>query len=614
MKEYFETLNLKEGASQEEIQIAYERLSNELNPENNDNQEFFVEEFALLQEAYKALTGKEPEEQKEADINTSDVSDVFEDSDSLVSILKKFRASEDAKKLEIIKSLEAFKSNNETYQQALSMLYKKEDIKHLESAAENTKSTNLKVPKDPLSSQNTNDTTPKKKKYSSKKSNKTLLLILAFGILFFGAPYIYFLTKVSTFKNEIPRLVDQSEYNQNSSRKIWEAKFLENHPEIVAKHLSVGAKDKGFNFKESDRKYTKDSLINFFIYSKTIPVVLYTPDFFQCVYYNAVNSDNFWNHYIVGLGKGKRNGKPLPPYLEMLKKTKEKHRVSDKEFEEFIQMVGGLKAFQQEKPSSIDDKCKKCIENYQTAFETNTVAIVDFYAFVDQYLGAKKRIGKYNRGILEKYNSKYKIQTAGMNSSMRSKLKEKIKEKPLLTSNEVTEVFSGFKEGLGDISYSFNESEEDLTPLKGYVNEIYASYYASNSLYNGATPYKYCYGASNNGYPSKVNIKSGNSDVIVTIKKQGKVYRHAYIKAYSNYTFKVADGSYNVYFYYGKGWNPKKFMKNTNCGRLVGGFVSNVSVDKDMYLSLNNQYMTYTLTSVKNGNFSPKTSSINEAF
>ena len=613
MKKHYQTLGLQEGASQEEIKTAYDKLSKELDPANNDNQEFFVEEFALLQEAYKALTGKEPEEQKEADINTSDISDVFENSDSLVSILKKFRASEDAKKLEIIKSLEAFKSNNETYQQALSMLYKKEDIKHLESAAENTKSTNLKVPKESLSSQNSNDTTPKKKKDSSKKSNKTLLLILAFGILFFGAPYIYFLTKVSTFKNEIPRLVDETEYNQNSSRKIWEAKFLENHPEIVAKHLSDDT-NKGFNFKESDRKYTKDSLINFFIYSKTIPVVLYKPDFFQCVYYNAVNSDNFWNHYIVGLGKGKRNGKPLPPYLEMLKKTKKKHRVSDKEFEEFIQMVGGLKAFQQEKPSSIDDKCKKCIENYQTAFETNTVAIVDFYAFVDQYLGAKKRIGKYNRGILEKYNSKYKIQTAGMNSSMRSKLKLKIKEKPLLTSNEVTEVFSGFKEGLGDISYSFNESEEDLTLLKGYVNEIYASYYASNSLYNGATPYKYCYGASNNGYPSKVNIKSGNSDVIVTIKKEGKVYRHAYIKAYSNYTFKVADGSYNVYFYYGKGWNPKKFMKNTNCGRLVGGFVSNVSVGKDMYLSLNNQYMTYTLTSVKNGNFSPKTSSINEAF
>ena len=614
MINYYKILGLENGASLSDIEASYNKLSKELDPANNDNQEFFVEEFKLLQEAYKALTGKEPEEQKEADINTSDISDVFEDSDSLVSILKKFRASEDAKKLEIIKSLEAFKSNNETYQQALSMLYKKEDIKHLESTAEKTKSPNLKVPKGSLSSQNTNDTTPKKKKDSSKKSNKTLLLILAFGILFFGAPYIYFLTKVSTFKNEIPRLVDQSEYNQNSSRKIWEAKFLENHPEIVAKHLIVGAKDKGFNFKESDRKYTKDSIINFFIYSKTIPVVLYTPDFFQCVYYNAVNSDNFWNHYIVGLGKGKLNGKPLPPYLEMLKKTKEKHRVSDKEFEELIQMVGGLKAFQQEKPSSIDDKCKKCIENYQTAFETNTVAIVDFYDFVDQYLGAKKRIRKYNRGILNKYNSKYKIQTAGMNSSMRSKLKLKIKEKPLLTSNEVTEVFSGFKEGLGDISYSFEESIEDLTPLKGYVNEIYAAYYSENSLYTGATPYKYCYGSNNNAYPSQVKIKSGASDVVVTIKRKGKVYRHAYIKANSNYTFKVADGSYNVYFYYGKGWNPKKFMKNTNCGRLVGGFVSKVSVGKDMFLQLNNQYMTYTLTSVSNGNFSPQTSSIDEAF
>ncbi len=613
MEKYYKTLGLENDASQEEIQEAYERLSKELDPKNNDNQEFFVEEFKLLQEAYKALTGKEPEEQKEADINTSDISDVFEDSDSLVSILKKFRASEDAKKLEIIKSLEAFKSNNETYQQALSMLYKKEDIKHIESTAENTKSPNLKVPKESLSSQNTNDTTPKKKKDSSKKSNKTLLLILAFGILFFGAPYIYFLTKVSTFKNEIPRLVDQSEYNQNSSRKIWEAKFHENHPEIVKQHLTDGT-NKGFNFKESDRIYSVDTIVEFFIYSNTFPIEVYKPDFFECVYYNAVNSDNYWNHYTVGLGKGKGNGKPLPPYLEMLKKTKKKHRVSDKEFEDLIQMVGGLKSFHQEKPSSIDDKCKKCLEHYQTAFETNTVAIDDFYAFVDQYLGAKKRIRKYNRGILKKYNSKYKTQTAGMNSSMRSKLKEKIKENPLLTSNEVTEVFSGFKEGLGDISYSFNQSVEDLTPLKGYVNEIYASYYAINSLYNGATPYKYCYGASNDGYPSEVNIKSGNSDVIVTIKKQGKVYRHAYIKAYSNYTFKVADGSYNVYFYYGKGWNPKKFMKNTNCGRLVGGFVSNESVGKDMYLSLSNQYMTYTLTSVKNGNFSPKTSSIDEAF
>jgi vacuolar-type H+-ATPase subunit H len=56
LKEYFETLNLKEGASQEEIQAAYDKLSKELDPANNNNQEFFKEEYDKVQEAYKALS------------------------------------------------------------------------------------------------------------------------------------------------------------------------------------------------------------------------------------------------------------------------------------------------------------------------------------------------------------------------------------------------------------------------------------------------------------------------------------------------------------------------------------------------------------------------------
>ena len=55
MKHHFKTLGLQEGASQEEIQEAYDRLSRELNPSNNDNQEFFIEEYEKVQEAYKAL-------------------------------------------------------------------------------------------------------------------------------------------------------------------------------------------------------------------------------------------------------------------------------------------------------------------------------------------------------------------------------------------------------------------------------------------------------------------------------------------------------------------------------------------------------------------------------
>ena len=56
MKNHYKTLGLKEDASQDEIQAAYNKLSKELNPSNNDNQEFFKEEYEKVQEAYKALS------------------------------------------------------------------------------------------------------------------------------------------------------------------------------------------------------------------------------------------------------------------------------------------------------------------------------------------------------------------------------------------------------------------------------------------------------------------------------------------------------------------------------------------------------------------------------
>ena len=56
MKKHYNALGLKEGASQEEIKTAYDKLSKELNPSNNDNQEFFKEEYKKVQEAYEALS------------------------------------------------------------------------------------------------------------------------------------------------------------------------------------------------------------------------------------------------------------------------------------------------------------------------------------------------------------------------------------------------------------------------------------------------------------------------------------------------------------------------------------------------------------------------------
>lgn len=55
MREHFETLGLSEGASKDEIQRAYDRLSVELNPENHESKEFFKEEFEKVKKAYNAL-------------------------------------------------------------------------------------------------------------------------------------------------------------------------------------------------------------------------------------------------------------------------------------------------------------------------------------------------------------------------------------------------------------------------------------------------------------------------------------------------------------------------------------------------------------------------------
>jgi hypothetical protein len=80
MKKYFEILGIPEGSSQEVIQEAYDKLSKELNPKNNDNQEFFVEEFEKLKEAYKSLSNSTILKSSEKSYINSDVNEVQNES------------------------------------------------------------------------------------------------------------------------------------------------------------------------------------------------------------------------------------------------------------------------------------------------------------------------------------------------------------------------------------------------------------------------------------------------------------------------------------------------------------------------------------------------------
>jgi hypothetical protein len=146
----------------------------------------------------------------------------------------------------------------------------------------------------------------------------------------------------------------------------------------------------------------------------------------------------------------------------------------------------------------------------------------------------------------------------------------------------------------------------------------------SYSQYTGATPWENCYGKNvackrypKDGYLvgcSEINVKTSNySSVVAIVKRYDKVLKHAYISAGSSYSFEVPNGSYQVYFYYGKYWDRSKEIQSNQCFKIYGGFKEDESVSKDNPITLNDQIMSYTLTQVTNGNFSPKSSNLEEA-
>jgi hypothetical protein len=137
--------------------------------------------------------------------------------------------------------------------------------------------------------------------------------------------------------------------------------------------------------------------------------------------------------------------------------------------------------------------------------------------------------------------------------------------------------------------------------------------YINNSLGTGSTPYSRYYGGNStcNKYGcSEIKVRTSNSDVLVTIKKDDKVVRHAFVSARSSYSFSFPNGTYQAFFYYGKGWNPDKEMKN---GEIKGGFISNEDFGKDSPQNLYDSELTYELIMQQNGNFSTRPSSADEA-
>lgn len=194
----------------------------------------------------------------------------------------------------------------------------------------------------------------------------------------------------------------------------------------------------------------------------------------------------------------------------------------------------------------------------------------------------------------------------------RSEFLQKVNQAEILTETTNKKKFEGTF--IGDIEYQLKEVDFHDDELTLLGDDSYKEQYANNSLYTGAKPYSYCFGSSNSG-TSKIKVVSpNNSDVLVSVKRNNQVFRHAYIRKGAQYTFNIPNGYYQTFFYYGSGWNPEKIVNQSSCGGLKGGFVSNEQVGKSDVQSIYNAILTFKLILQENGNFQTKPSNTSEAF
>lgn len=182
---------------------------------------------------------------------------------------------------------------------------------------------------------------------------------------------------------------------------------------------------------------------------------------------------------------------------------------------------------------------------------------------------------------------------------------------------------------LQDRGYDFMGTMEDFEDAIGVAmahlgNNNHASYsgnlssasfdfdseFKYNSLSTGAKPYKDFFGRERTGRNYFKFKTSGSGDFIVIVKRHydDTYINHIYIQGGDNAYLYVPDGTFDVYFYSGEGWNPYKGV-----GQFTGGFV-NGDMQKDGPVELASAYMEYTLYPVKYGNLRLQGADMNEVF
>jgi hypothetical protein len=368
----------------------------------------------------------------------------------------------------------------------------------------------------------------------------------------------------------------------NSVKKEIERKFLQVYPN--QNHQLEKS------YQLSFAKQSRDTLIKFFIYQNSLTINEYDISYLDC-WNKKINSD---------ASKLKAKQSLNNEISELEKRYGQNARV-------WLNKLGQDRFMLVKR-----DQCK-FYEGELDEFRLNPKSIEDFERFLSEYSLSEEKVEIEKSTIQNKYNESVSKLKKGLSQQEQNKIDELLRDTQCLTDGKMSFHFESVN--LGNFDYSIPSPTIDYDRMNEALAIVLNDHYQNNSLRTGSMPYAYCYGSKNSG-SSSVKVNNGNQDLLVLVKNRiGEVMRHVYIQKFDSYTLRMPNGEYEVFFYNGKGWNPKKYMKDSPCGRIQGGFIYFEDLSKDPEsLYLFNQVMEYTLQLHSGGNFNTANSSVTEAF
>jgi hypothetical protein len=416
------------------------------------------------------------------------------------------------------------------------------------------------------------------------KKNKLITII--FLTLFLGIPFIIFLNKC----NQLGKFLEQEKIDNKQSFLQLKNSYLEKY--IIQNPNNKTLFNDYFDINDAEIKHYTNC--NFFIYRKRLSQYSYPESYYECLI-------KFCEIKIQNSGIENTIQKRIQALMT-------KYGENSITYFENI----GFDSFINKQPSI--DSCNFSLKSF--LFEINNTAFNEFDLFFRQFKEDESECNFNSIKSIQKFEQEKNKTILSLNKKGIELLNENLSYIELI--NEEIKHFSFIGEIIGEINYSFSLKSFDVGKFNSMLSTVNYHTYINNSLFTGATPYSICYG-SHNSCPendcSELIVKTpSNSDVLVIIKKNGNVKRHAYIEANSSFTFHLANGIYQPFFYYGQGWNPNKKMNSKSCKNLIGGFISDEYFSKDFSQELQNTILTYELILQQNGNFSTKPSSSEETF